>query len=166
LKSNRKIVIVLMLAFVLSAIAMPAIASNPEPYPCSSPTEYEGLWSTQYNYGIETYETNTYRLLLVFTIYNVETDADDYYVEIDYKGVDPGYFWNYETLDVLYRWGMSGSWTHLYYFNNVAIHDTYDVTTATSSIFQIRFIDYVRDGDQTQHTWSFGARPILWAYWG
>ncbi|MBD3159601.1 MAG: hypothetical protein GF309_12485, partial [Candidatus Lokiarchaeota archaeon] len=126
----------------------------------TSPTEYEGTWSTKNNYAREPLEGSVYRINIIFEFYNVPQDADDYWFEIDYEGLS--HIWPFgERLDVMYRWGTSGGFTHLVYYDHFLSDTTWDITSPSSTIFQLKFRGCAEVTDGIQHTWYFGDEPIL-----
>ncbi|MFO7837090.1 MAG: hypothetical protein R6V83_10555 [Candidatus Thorarchaeota archaeon] len=130
----------------------------------TSPTEYEGTWSTKNNYARETLEGSVYRINIVFEFYIVPQDADDYWFHIDYNYISPGWPW-VESLDVMYRWGTSGGFTHLVYYDVLASEGNWDITSPSSTTLQLKFRGCAEVADGMQTTWYFGDEPILHMYW-
>ena len=151
---------------ILTMIIMPVSAwSDEEPHTPDDIDEMYGSWDSSDEGAEESIYGIAYRSLIVFEYDNIEQDGDSYKIHVDYDGHTPGYPWNYETLGVEYRWGTSGSWIVIAYLNFNAADSFYEITDASSTTIQIRFVDSSIILDATKHTWFFGSEPHLWVYW-
>jgi hypothetical protein len=164
-KTKKVFPIILLVFLMFLGSFIPVRASTYESWQDTTPIEYEGIWNTGSNYAKETLYSTVYRIVLVFECYYVDQDADDYWIELDYNGVTPWLWPAGEDLEMLYRWGTSGGFTHLANLGFWAVDTDFDITAPTSSILQIKFRGTSESSDTAQNTWYFGDEPILWAYW-
>ncbi|MHA1929185.1 MAG: hypothetical protein ACTSV2_11485 [Candidatus Thorarchaeota archaeon] len=163
---NRKIIIFpLVLIIVISFCCLPVRATNPDDITYNEILEYDGVWNTMLNKAVEILSSGAYRCNLVFEYVSVPTDADDYWIEFHYNGVDPGWWWNTESLQVSFRWGRSGGFTNIILFDTNPYDGDKDITTASSSILQIKFRGCLEITDSSEHTWFFDSEPVLWYYY-
>ncbi|MGV9103949.1 MAG: hypothetical protein ACOC38_02615 [Promethearchaeia archaeon] len=159
---NRRLILLgVVLAVVLS---LPLSVSAAEQYYDTNPSCTYGSWNSNTHEATEQSSGWTHRLIMIWNITDVPTDGKRYEVEIDYDDVTPtGH--NYEGLLVHYRWGTSGSWTHIVTLRLTFEHTFYEIDDATSSILQIKFEDESQLWFEGQHTWDFGSYPVLWVYY-
>ncbi len=166
---RKEVVVALLFIVPISMYALPVMANITDPGPSyyvpSSIQEIDGVWDSTSHDAIETQSGFSYRCEIIFYYTMVDTSADVYKIDIDYDGEEPGWFWQIESLEMLYRWGSGGSWTHLAYFDVSTYDGKMTITDATSSTLQIRIIGCIEFNDNIQHTWYFGAEPQLWLYW-
>lgn len=165
MKKVSKVIIPIIAVLVISMICLPVSAKTEVEYDDPNVNELLGVWNSVYNRAVEVSYSGNYRCQIQFLYSNVGTDADDYWITIDFNGENPGYPWNRESLKVEYRWANVGSWTFLTYFDVTTSEDEWDITSATSSVLYLRFTDCIVTSDSIMHTWYFGYEPILTACW-
>jgi hypothetical protein len=163
--NKRNSLLIPIIAIVLVSLVCLPVSAGETDYDDPSVTESLGVWNSAYNRASEVNYDDIYRCVIIFTYSDVATGADDYWINIDYDGEEPGFFWNQESLKVEYRWSNVGSWTFLCYYTVNAGVTNHDITTATSSTLYLRFSDCGVTSDTIHHTWYFGDEPILTANW-
>ena len=104
-------------------------------------------------------------IMLIFQYTCVSTSADSYGLDINYDGEYPNWIWDLESLKVEYRWGTSGTWTHLTYLDFWPYDGELSINDATNSVFQLRMRGCLETSDSTDHTWYFGEDPTLLAHY-
>lgn len=161
---ETKRVLGVCLCLTLILISINLVAAARELTYQVSPNETYGDWDT-YDDVTEENVSGIYRCYIVFVFSNVPEDADDYYIEIDYDGHTPGYPWNAESLKAQYRWGTTGSWNLIAFFDIFPSEYDWDISDPNSSTLQLRFVDCITTSDSTQHTWYFGDLPALCMYY-
>lgn len=149
--------------FLLASFTIPVAAwSDSESYEHSNSDIVYGFW-TSGDKAIEEYD-DVYKMEIIFKYTGVDVTADVYKIRIDFDGVTPGWPWA-ESCSASYRWGTSGDWNHIAYFDIVPSDCYWNIDDATSSTLQLKLMDENRWPYDLGHTWDFGFVPILWAYW-
>jgi len=155
MKRTKKLVLVLALCVILFGTVSPVRAGR-ETYNDDDPDVIYGNWEDDYDATEEEISGN-YRCVFTFEYNDIRLDGYDYFVNIDYDGVSPGWIWG-ESLQVKYKWD-GGTWKHLLYLDWITSDQDWPIDDATSSTLYLRFIDYVKTGDNVLHTWYFGDTP-------
>lgn len=115
----------IILLFVSPVLAGRSTYNDDEPY-----ITY-GTWTEQGNDYDATEESidDDYQIKFKFQYSGIRTDGDDYYINIDFEGVSPG--WPYaESLKAEYRWGTETTWTHIAYFDIYSDESDWPITDA------------------------------------
>ena len=162
IRVSKRILIALAIFVIVSLICVPVRANDVIYTP--SVNEVKGVWNTAYDRAVEVYYTDTYRCQIEFIYNDVDTSADDYWINFAYYGLNPGLPWNRESLKVEYRWAGTSSWTFIRYLDYPPCAGQWDITTATSTTLFLRITDCAQSGDQLGHTWYFGYEPTLTAH--
>jgi hypothetical protein len=162
MKSRKKNVCILAMIVILCAVIMPVKATIYGYYDFS-PDEVAGDWNAGYLTAAEEDTGSFYECEIWWIFDGVMQDGDDYYIDIDYDGVDPGWP-NYEAMIMQYRWGSSGGWDEIATFTIFQSDAEWLIDNPTDTDLYLRLIDYTHGGDSTQHTWYFGSEPRLLVY--
>ncbi|TFH10278.1 MAG: hypothetical protein E4H14_02850 [Candidatus Thorarchaeota archaeon] len=163
MRNHKKALIPILVILVTLSVCVPVRAAETVTT-YNSIDENLGVWNTLYNRAVETwYSPGNQKCEIVFTYTGISQSADDYWINLDYNGVTPGYWPYLESLKMEYRWSNTASWTYICHLDINSFDGDKGIKSATSSILYLRFTDCdTTDGVAT--TWYFGYEPYLTAY--
>ncbi|MFO7835723.1 MAG: hypothetical protein R6V83_03640 [Candidatus Thorarchaeota archaeon] len=157
MKSKSNAIILCLAILIIAGFVAPALAGRIT-YNDDEPTVYYGSWESDDD-ATEEDINGIYRCEFQFVFTGIKTDGDnEYYVNIDYDGEEPGWLWDAESLYVHYKWG-SGSWVYLCRLDIATSDKDWEINDATSSTLYLRFTDANDYSDDTLHTWKFSDTP-------
>ncbi|MGY5874793.1 MAG: hypothetical protein RTU30_03510 [Candidatus Thorarchaeota archaeon] len=161
----RKKILLAIVTITIFFMCFQPVSAVTTKYDADSITEAYGGYREADEYAYEIKDGGVWMCRIFFIFEDVATDADDYWVHIDYDGMDPGYPWSMEALIVHFKWAPSG-WTYLTTFELSIIEDDFDLTSATTSTLVLSFRGAYDVTDPSyKQEWYFGAEPTLHAYW-
>jgi hypothetical protein len=157
---KRKVLHSVIVVILLLVLVMPVMAVTH--YYDPPPWEQKGDWNPVDNEAMEFTEPEKYEVCILFTFMDVPTDYDNYKLEIDYWGVEPGYWPFTESLIVIYKWSGDEDWEWHLTLDINEYHAEKTIKDPSSPTLYVKFYDAAPDN--CQNTWYFGSEPILHYY--